>query len=55
MAFLCSLFRDVKQPMKRRVEAAKSAAPYMHARLAATLLAAARAPRAAKLLRRRAA
>jgi hypothetical protein len=38
LAFLCSVFRNPKQPMKRRIEAAKSAAPYMHARLAATLL-----------------
>jgi hypothetical protein len=31
--FLCSVFRDPKQPMKRRIEAAKFAAPYVHPRL----------------------
>jgi hypothetical protein len=33
LAFLCSVFRDPKQPMKRRIEAAKCAAPYVHPRL----------------------
>src|SRR5712691_233756 len=36
LAFLCSVFRDAKQPMKRRIEAAKSAAPYVHAKLSVT-------------------
>jgi hypothetical protein len=31
--FLCLVFRDPKQPMKRRIEAAKCAAPYVHPRL----------------------
>ena len=30
------LYRDAKQPMKRRIEAAKCAAPYLHPRLCAT-------------------
>jgi hypothetical protein len=34
--FLCSIFRDARQPMRRRIEAAKCAAPYFHPRLAAT-------------------
>jgi hypothetical protein len=36
LAFLYSVFRDAKQPMKRRIEAAKCAAPYVHARLSVT-------------------
>ena len=36
LAFLCSVYRDAKQPMRRRIEAAKSAAPYVHARLSVT-------------------
>ena len=36
LAFLCSVYRDPKQPMKRRIEAAKCAAPYVHPRLCAT-------------------
>ena len=32
--FLFSVFRDARQPMKRRIEAAKYAAPYVHPRLA---------------------
>ena len=36
LAFLCSVYRDPKQPMKRRIEAAKCAAPYLHPRLCAT-------------------
>jgi hypothetical protein len=36
LAFLCSVYRDAKQPMKRRIEAAKCAAPYLHPRLCAT-------------------
>jgi hypothetical protein len=36
LAFLCSVYRDRKQPMKRRIEAAKSAAPYVHPELAVT-------------------
>jgi hypothetical protein len=34
--FLCSIFRDARQPLRRRIEAAKCAAPYIHARLAST-------------------
>jgi hypothetical protein len=36
LAFLCSVFRDPKQPMKRRIEAAKSAAAYVYPKLAVT-------------------
>jgi hypothetical protein len=36
LAFLCSVYRDAKQPMKRRIEAAKCAAPHLHPRLCAT-------------------
>jgi hypothetical protein len=36
LEFLCFVFRDAKQPMKRRIEAAKCAAPYVHPRLAVT-------------------
>ena len=34
--FPFSVYRDAKQPMKRRIEAAKCAAPYLHPRLCAT-------------------
>ena len=36
LAFLCSVFRNEKQPMKRRIEAARCAAPYVHPRLSVT-------------------
>jgi hypothetical protein len=36
LAFLCSGYRDAKQPMKGRIEAAKCAAPYLHPKLSAT-------------------
>ena len=32
--FLLSVMRSVRQPMQRRVEAAKAAAPYLHSKLA---------------------
>jgi hypothetical protein len=37
LEFLQSVYRDPKQPMIRRIEAAKAAAPYMHARFSPTL------------------
>jgi hypothetical protein len=37
LAFLCSVFRDPRQPMKRRIEAARCAALYCHAKLATTV------------------
>src|SRR5262245_20949487 len=33
LAFLCSVFRNEKQPMQRRIEAARCAAPDVHPRL----------------------
>jgi hypothetical protein len=35
--FLCAVYRNPKQPMNRRIEAARCAAPYFHAKLAATV------------------
>ena len=34
--FLCAIYRDVKQPMHRRLKAACEAAPYCHPTLKAT-------------------
>lgn len=36
--FLLDLVRDIEQPLDIRIEAAKAAAPYFHARLAAVEL-----------------
>ena len=38
LEFLCAVYRDSKQPMIRRIEAARSAALYLHPRLTVTLL-----------------
>jgi hypothetical protein len=34
--FLCAVYRDPKQSMTRRIEAAKCAAPYIHPRISTT-------------------
>ena len=36
--FLCAVYRDVRQPMNRRMRAAEAAAPYVHATYKATAL-----------------
>jgi hypothetical protein len=36
--FLCAIFRDPRQPMSRRLAAAREAAPYVHATYKATAL-----------------
>jgi hypothetical protein len=37
LEFLCAVYQDSKQSMNRRIEAARSAAPYLHAKLTATV------------------
>jgi hypothetical protein len=37
LEFLCAVYRDPKQSMTRRIEAAKAAAPYLHARFSPTI------------------
>jgi hypothetical protein len=36
LEFLCAVYRDPKQSMTRRIEAAKCAAPYIHPRISTT-------------------
>jgi hypothetical protein len=36
LEFLCSVYRDAKQSMTRRIEAARCAAPYIHPRISTT-------------------
>src|SRR6266852_6723663 len=37
LEFLCAVYRDSNQSMNRRIEAARSAAPYLHSKLTATV------------------
>jgi len=36
LEFLCAVYRDPKQSMTRRIEAARCAAPYIHPRISTT-------------------
>src|SRR5262249_54769499 len=36
LEFLCAVYRDPKQSMSRRIEAARCAAPYIHPRISTT-------------------